>query len=160
MSGKRNNKPVKSNQSEDRSYCHPEAESPLRPDVGTQAQFKKKKPPVTYRYDSSLSPALEWDGQNSSHEMGEWLIAMIENASLLPSPHTFDKPQEFKNSSGQVAATVRGLHDAVEQLKRISKPFLNWTGKAERLSFDVPTLPRLSGLLSAAPAHGTISGAH
>lgn len=34
-----------------------------------------------------------------------------------------------------------GLHDAVEQLKRLQKPFLDWTGKAERLSFDVPTLP-------------------
>jgi adenine-specific DNA-methyltransferase len=29
----------------------------------------------------------------------------------------------------------------VEQLKAIEKPFLNWAGKAERLSFDVPTLP-------------------
>ena len=46
------------------AYRHPEAESPLRPDVGTQSQFKKKKPPVTYRYDSSLSPVLSWDGQN------------------------------------------------------------------------------------------------
>lgn len=41
---------------------HPEAESPLRPDVGTLSQFKKKKPSVTYRYDSLLSPALDWDG--------------------------------------------------------------------------------------------------
>jgi adenine-specific DNA-methyltransferase len=36
---------------------------------------------------------------------------------------------------------VAGLVDAVDQLKRISKPFLDWAGKAERLSFDVPTLP-------------------
>jgi len=42
------------------TYRHPEADSPLRPDVGTQAQFKKRKPPVIYRYDSSLSPSLEW----------------------------------------------------------------------------------------------------
>ena len=49
---------------EAQSYAHPEAESLLRPDVGTQAQFRKKKPPKTYRYDSSLSPALDWDGQN------------------------------------------------------------------------------------------------
>ncbi len=27
-------------------YRHPEAESPMRPDVGTQAQFKKNRPPV------------------------------------------------------------------------------------------------------------------
>ncbi len=123
-----------------KSYRHTEAESPLRPDVGTQAQFRKKKPPVTYRYDSSLSPSLDWDGQNPTRELGEWLIAMIEKAAALPAPHTFDKPQEFKNSCG-VFTTVRGLYDAVEQLKRLQKPFLNWTGKAERLSFDVPTLP-------------------
>jgi adenine-specific DNA-methyltransferase len=29
----------------------------------------------------------------------------------------------------------------VHELKAMSKPFLNWSGKAERLSFDVPTLP-------------------
>ena len=122
-------------------YRHPEAESPLRPDVGTQPQFKKKKPPVTYRYDSSLSPALSWDGQNSARELGEWFIALIEKAAALPPPHVFDKPQEFKPGNGQPIATIRSLQDAVEQLKRVSKPFLNWAGKAERLSFDVPTLP-------------------
>ena len=35
-------------------YRHPTAESLMRPEVGTQAQFRKKKPPVRYRYDSSL----------------------------------------------------------------------------------------------------------
>ena len=124
-----------------RAYRHTEADSPLRPDIGTQTQFRKKKPPKTYRYDSSLSPSLDWDGQNSSRGLGEWLLSMIEKASALPSPHSFSKPQEFKNGQGQVIVTVRGLHDAVEHLKRLSKPFLNWAGKAERLSFDVPTLP-------------------
>ena len=128
-------------QTEAKTYRHLEADSPLRPDVGTQAQFRKKRPPKTYRYDSSLSPALDWDGQNSTRELGEWLIAMIEKAAALSAPHTFDEPQEFKNSTGHVISSVRGLHDAVEQLKRMGKPFLNWTGKAERLSFDVPTLP-------------------
>jgi adenine-specific DNA-methyltransferase len=123
------------------SYRHPTAESPLRPEVGTQAQFRKKKPPVTYRYDSSLSPALDWDGQNGARELGEWLLACIEEASRMPAPHQFETPREFKNAGGKVIATVRGLADAVEQLKRLSKPFLNWAGKAERLSFDVPTLP-------------------
>ena len=27
-----------------------------------QAQFRKKKPHATYRYDSSLDPAISWDG--------------------------------------------------------------------------------------------------
>jgi adenine-specific DNA-methyltransferase len=123
------------------SYRHPEADTPLRPEVGTQAQFKKKKPPVTYRYDSSLSPALDWDGQNHARELGEWLIACIEEAAALAPPHLFDKPREMRQEDGKVVATVRGLQDAVEQLKRLSQPFLNWAGKAERLSFEVPTLP-------------------
>lgn len=36
---------------------------------------------------------------------------------------------------------VRSLQDAIDQLKHLTKPFLNWAGKAERLSFEVPTLP-------------------
>ncbi|MFN6169722.1 MAG: hypothetical protein ACK46J_06745, partial [Burkholderiales bacterium] len=39
-----------------------------RPDVGTQSQFRQKKVPATYQYDSSISPALDWDSQNSSRE--------------------------------------------------------------------------------------------
>lgn len=60
------------------SYSHPEANSPLRPDVGTQGQFPKakRKPPKTYRYDSSLSPALDWD-DNPARNQAEALIARI-----------------------------------------------------------------------------------
>jgi adenine-specific DNA-methyltransferase len=49
-------------QSDARAYEHPEADSPLRPDVGVQKQFKGKKPPKQYRYDSSLSPAVRAGG--------------------------------------------------------------------------------------------------
>ena len=65
------------------NYKHPEADSPLRPDVGTQPQFKKKKPPVAYRYDSSLSPALDWDGQNPAREEGEALIENVFVAQMF-----------------------------------------------------------------------------
>ncbi len=41
-------------------YQHTQ-QTPMRPEVGTQAQFKKRKAPKTYRYDSSLDPALSWD---------------------------------------------------------------------------------------------------
>jgi adenine-specific DNA-methyltransferase len=116
------------------TYTH-EEEALLRPDVGTQAQFRKRKAPKTYRYDSSLSPALDWDGQNAARELGEWLLAMIEEASALPPPHRFDSPRRF----GDVE--VDGLQDSADQLKALSRPFLDWAGKAERLSFDVPTLP-------------------
>jgi adenine-specific DNA-methyltransferase len=99
-------------------YKHPEAKSLMRPEVGTQAQFKKKKSPKTYRYDSSLSPSLDWDAKNPAREQGERLIKQVLDAKSL---------EEAKA--------------AASKLKSLSKPFLNWAGKAERLSFDVPTLP-------------------
>lgn len=121
-------------------YTHPEETSPMRPDVGTQAQFRKKKPPKTFRYDSSLSPSLEWDGQNGAREVGEWLLGLIERGARAGSD-TFAKPQEFSGADGRVLVTIHSLEEAVAHLKRLSGPFLNWAGKAERLSFDVPTLP-------------------
>ena len=122
-------------------YKHPDETLLMRPEVGTQAQFRKKKPPVTYRYDSSLSPALDWDGQNGARELGEWLLGVIEQAAAQPAPHELPAPAELKLSDGRVVVSVRSLAEAVDQLKRLGRPFLDWTGKAERLSFDVPTLP-------------------
>jgi adenine-specific DNA-methyltransferase len=122
------------------TYKYPNAKAILRPDAGVQSQFRKKKPPKTYRYDSSLSPALDWD-DNPARALGEWLIHCIEQASRLEPPHRFPQIQEFRDAAGKVVATVSSLQDAVEQLKRLSKPFFDWAGKAERLSFEVPTLP-------------------
>lgn len=115
-------------------YVHQD-EAILRPDVGTQAQFSRQRQPKRYRYDDSLSPALEWDGLNPARELGEWLLAQIEEASSLPAPHLFAEPR----SLGDVR--IGGLADAVAELKRMSEPILNWAGKAEHLSFEVPTLP-------------------
>ena len=137
------------------SYKHPTAESLLRPDVGTQAQFRKKKPPATYRYDSSLSPALDWDGQNSAREAGEALIAEIaaQTAALkaaveAASSRLSEEQRQDVSATGKrqdvastVASAIAAIEAAGQKLRALSKPFLNWSGKAERLSFDVPTLP-------------------
>jgi adenine-specific DNA-methyltransferase len=98
-------------------YEHTEETLLLRPDVGLQAQFKVKKPARAYRYDPSLDPALSWD-VNADRERGEALIARIENAPDVETART-----------------------AAGELRRMSRPFLNWAGKAERSSFEVPTLP-------------------
>ena len=101
------------------AYKHSESESLMRPDVGTQPQFpkKKRKAPKEYRYDSSLSPALDWD-ENPAREQAEALIAAILEAKSL---------EEAKA--------------AASKLKAMGQPFLNWTGKAEHQSLEVPTLP-------------------
>ena len=88
-------------------YRHPDKTSPMRPDVGTQPQFRKKKPPKTYRYDSSLSPALAWDGQNGARELAEWLLGLIDRASTLDPPHEFATPEEFRSSDGRVVVSAR-----------------------------------------------------
>jgi adenine-specific DNA-methyltransferase len=119
-----------------KSYKHPESESPMRPEVGTQSEFKKKLPPKKYRYDDSLSPVLEWDGQNPARERGEAHIAKAE-AELSEAKKKLNGKPEMKEAAAHVIAAQK----AVSGLKAISKPFLNWSGKAERLSFDVPTLP-------------------
>jgi adenine-specific DNA-methyltransferase len=119
-----------------KSYKHPESESPMRPEVGTQSEFKKKLPPKKYRYDDSLSPVLEWDGQNAARERGEAKIAKAE-AELSEAREKLNGKPETKDATTHVVAAQKAVHE----LKAMSKPFLNWAGKAERLSFDVPTLP-------------------
>jgi hypothetical protein len=64
------------------NYTHPKADLALCPEVGTQAQFKSHKPSQTYRYASSLSPVLEWDGQNPAREQGEALIARMAECGV------------------------------------------------------------------------------
>jgi adenine-specific DNA-methyltransferase len=140
-------KPAKPQQAE--NYKHPESESPMRPDVGTQAQFKKKKPPVTYRYDSSLSPVLDWDGQNPSREAGERHLSVAlgqlsearRNLASLQNQLPERARKETTDHWQRTTDALRKAEEAAQSLKAVSKPFLNWAGKAERLSFDVPTLP-------------------
>jgi adenine-specific DNA-methyltransferase len=112
-------KQTKTTTDEARTYKHSEANSPLRPEVGTQSHFPKKKlkAPKNYRYDSSIAPSLEWD-DNPAREQTEALIAEILQADSLEK-----------------------VKAAALKLKAMSQPFLNWTGKAERMSFEVPTLP-------------------
>ena len=149
VNGKRGT--AKAKKAEAKEYRHSEAESLMRPEIGTQTRFKKKLPPAKFRYDDSLAPVMEWDGQNAARDKGEWLLGLIEEAASQPgtenaatglsAPHQFVPARELKDSQGVVVATVTGLRDAVAQLKALGKPFLNWSGKAERTSFDVPSLP-------------------
>lgn len=136
-SGTKTPKPTKSKPA--KNYRHPESESIMRPEVGTQAHFKKRKSPQKYHYDDSLAPVLEWDGQNPARERGEARIAKAEQelAEAQKKLATTAKPDEIKEAKTHLAAA----QEVVRELKAMSKPFLNWAGKAERLSFDVPTLP-------------------
>ena len=100
-----------------RVYKHPEEESLLRPEIGVQANFKQTRDPVDYRYDSSLSPEMQWD-EHPARAQAEALLLTILDAKNLTD-----------------------AREAASKLKKLGEPFLNWAGKAEHQAFTVPTLP-------------------
>lgn len=116
-------------------YQHLQAAT-QRPDVGVQDQFTTKKPPKTYRYDSSLDPALSWD-ENRDRELAEWLIGLVQRCATEGEEAVFGAAQVWAGGGVQ----VQSLKAAADLLKVLSQPFLNWAGKAERHQIDVPTVP-------------------
>lgn len=107
-----------------------------RPDVGLQQEFAQRKPPKTYRYDSSLDPALSWD-ETRERELVEWLLGLIASAAEAGEAKVFATPQRWKGGRYEVAS----VKACVRLLQTLTKPFLNWAGKAERHEISVPTLP-------------------
>jgi adenine-specific DNA-methyltransferase len=108
-----------------KSYEHPTADLASRPEVGQQETFRAKKAPKSYRYDSSLAPQLQWDGGSARvRDRVDELLRTIETAA--------------KAGDAESAAIAQV---AAAELRRMQTPFLEWSGKAERASFDVPTLP-------------------
>jgi len=107
-----------------------------RPDVGVQDQFTIKKPPKTYRYDSSLDPALSWD-ESRDRNLAEWLIGLVQRCATEGEATVFAQAQVWAGGGVQ----VQSLKAAADLLQVLSQPFLNWAGKAERHQIDVPTVP-------------------
>jgi adenine-specific DNA-methyltransferase len=107
-----------------------------RPDVGLQDQFSTKKPPKTYRFDSSLDPALSWD-ENRERDLAEWLIGLVQRCAAEGNGAVFAQAQVWAGGGVQ----VQSLKAAADLLQSLSQPFLNWTGKAERHQIEVPTVP-------------------
>jgi len=137
MVGNGKKKPAKKTKAPVDHYSHPTAEGPRVPDAGAHPFIKSNHASAKYRFDSSLSPSMEWDEGNPEREKAEALIANILKAKDLESAKA-----------------------AAAQLKAMSSPFLNWAGKAERPNLEVSTLPlfvheRLStkGIIETLKAH-------
>ncbi len=128
-----NSNPSTQNQSS--VYQHQE-EAVQRPDVGVQAEFQDRKPPKTYRYDSSLAPELCWD-ENAEREYTEWLLNLVSEAASKGEDEVFAEPQVWQGNGDKFF----GIQDCVERLRTLTQPFLNWTGKAERPQIKIPTIP-------------------
>jgi len=117
------------------AYAHAD-EAVLRPDVGVEAQFSHRKPPKTYRYDSSLAPELAWD-ENGERPFAEWLLNLVAEAAEKGEAKVFAEPQVWQGTEERFTS----LSQCAARLRSLTKPFLNWAGKAERQQINVPTLP-------------------
>ena len=111
-------------------------EAVQRPDVGVEAQFSNKKQPKTYRYDSSLAPELVWD-ESGERDFAEWLLNLIAVATERGDGKQFSNMETWAGTG----ETFTSVAQCVSRLQSLTKPFLNWTGKAERQQVTVPTLP-------------------
>ncbi len=111
-------------------------ETVQRPDVGVEAQFSNKKAPKTYRYDSSLAPELSWD-ESADRAFAEWLLALVADSAEKGEAKVFAAPQVWEGNGESFSS----LSQCAARLRSLTKPFLNWTGKAERQQVTVPTLP-------------------
>jgi adenine-specific DNA-methyltransferase len=117
------------------AYKHSQ-KSVQRPDIGVEAQFPHKKTPKTYRYDSSLAPELCWN-ENAERQFAEWLVNLIAEAAGKGESAVFAQPQVWEGTQEKFAS----LSQCAARLRSLTKPFLNWAGKAERQQISVPTLP-------------------
>ena len=76
------------------------------------------QPKTTWAYDPHLDPALQFD-------VGRAGVEKLIDDALAEHEKTGDE---------------KILRSALQELKRLGEPYLNWTGKAERTSFEVDTV--------------------
>ena len=109
-----------------------------------------------YAYDPNIAPSLEFDS-------GRAAVERLLCEALPSSPpsneegHAAEKRKQQalkaalkavdENLEPEQAAALQAKLDRLEHLEKTFKalhtaqaPFLNWTGKAERTSFEVPTV--------------------
>lgn len=108
----------------------------MRPDVGLQNQFSHRRKPKTYRYDSSIAPEISWD-ENAERDFAEWLLNLIAEASEKGEVAVFATPRVWQGTGEEFDS----LSKCVARLRSLTKPFLDWAGKAERQQIGVPTVP-------------------
>ena len=90
-----------------KAYDHKETEAILRPDIGIQAQFKKKKEPAKYRYDRSLDPQLSWD-INADRESAESLIEKVRGAKSIEDARAAAEERANRFSPGAHPRAICG----------------------------------------------------
>jgi adenine-specific DNA-methyltransferase len=96
-------------------YEHKDKERINNPPVGlVNPETDKDAGKRIYKYDAHIDPSLQFDSQRSR----------VENII----------------DDGLEAINLEKTKEVLSELKKLQEPYLNWAGKAERTSFEVPTV--------------------
>ncbi|MBU3698800.1 MAG: site-specific DNA-methyltransferase, partial [Candidatus Kapabacteria bacterium] len=97
------------------SYRHDDQKRKNIPEVGlVDSAGDPPSPPKEWAYDPHIDPALQFDSARAAVEK------IIDDALASDD--------------------VQAMREALATLKRMQEPYLNWSGKAERTSFEVDTV--------------------
>lgn len=141
-------------------YTHTDKDRANNPPAGL-ATAEQEPAPIrkTYRFDPHLSPELQFDSARG--QLDSLLRDLLAGAGSAVGA-ALDQLSELAQSAARFAAagqpelaaeaerlvallkagieSMEGARDGLRKLNDLQTPFLNWAGKAERLSFEVPTV--------------------
>ena len=132
------------------SYDHRDKERVNNPPVGlvtpeTDPDAPQKR---TYAYDPHIDPSLSFDqqaGRKLIEERYANLRALLSAAdaaaqAVRSAREEGASSQELKRLHLQADDLLRRAREAAVALEKPQLPYLNWAGKAEHTSFEVPTV--------------------
>jgi len=138
------------------SYRHPDRRV-NNPEVGlVNEESDPEQPKTVWSYDPHLDPALQFDssrahaesitdealqlGAEHAEQQRNEVLAWLDHALAGDTPDAMR--EVITNLKARIAGTPAASPEraALERLRSMGSPHLQWTGKAERTSFDVDTV--------------------
>ncbi len=107
----------------------------------------------TYAYDPHLDPTLQFDQQNARSAIADAFARTRATADAARAAFDRLRKQEEKEAKkkspdvaelerlkGETAQVMDAASEAATALEKLQNPYLEWAGKAERTSFEIPTV--------------------
>ncbi len=130
-------------------YAHTDKQRLNNPPVGlVTPDSENRESRKVYRYDPHLDPALSFDPQPIRQDVADAIHEGLREADSSAKP---DKGRpaatlaeaKWAETQARLVQTEEALaraRKALLTLRKMQEPFVNWAGKAERLTFEVPTV--------------------
>jgi len=123
-------------------YTHEKESRVNNPPVGLvdAASDSNESKAKTWAYDPHLDPQLQWDRRGPAvDDPMSALRSVYHGVAEIETCLEKDESMDSREKKDLLAFVKRVQKDA-KFLEKAGQPYLNWTGKAERTSFEVPTV--------------------